>query len=143
VLTGLPTVGNPGSANIAATSFALLLLALLTDEENSDTAFSGVDRVRTLQWLRRLQRDDGSFGEVLVQVPEKGDKETYMVAGGRDMRYCYFAAMIRWMLRGKVEDGDPGWVEDYDVEGLVRHILRGQTYDGGVAESSQHEAHGK
>ncbi|KAJ9133252.1 Prenyltransferase and squalene oxidase [Pleurostoma richardsiae] len=138
---------NPGAANIAATSFALLLLALLAEDGDAAGAYAGVDRVRTLRWLRRLQREDGSFGEVLMKLPAAaGDEDgrdggRWVPAGGTDMRYCYLAATIRWMLRGDVREGDEAWVEDIDVDGLVAHIRRGQTYDGGVAESSQHESH--
>ncbi|KAG7430863.1 Geranylgeranyl transferase type-1 subunit beta [Fusarium oxysporum f. sp. raphani] len=45
------------------------------------------------------------------------------------------------MLRGDVKEGDEGWVEDLNVDEMIAHIKRGQTYDGGVAESSQHESH--
>ncbi len=137
--------GTPGAANIAATYFALQLLAVLAEGDGAaaTSAFAGVDRVATLSWLRRLQREDGSFGEVLVEIPSKGGKKkTWLVAGGRDMRYCYLAAMIRWVLRGDVKPGERGWVEDIDVEALATHIRNGQTYDGGFAESSTHESHG-
>lgn len=127
---------NVGAANLAATFFALLLLALGADdtEDGRKSAFDGVNRQGTLRWLRRLQRPDGSFGEVLLDDGH--------IAGGRDMRYCHLAAMIRWCLRGNCQVGDGAWTEDIDVEALTRHIRQGQTYDGGVAESSQHEAHG-
>lgn len=101
-------------ANLAATYFALLLLALA---DESGCAFAGVDRRLTLDWLRTLQRGDGSFGEVV----EGGE-----VRGGRDMRYCYLAACIRWCLRGDVKEGDEAWVEDIDVDALVGHIRRAQ-----------------
>lgn len=102
-------------ANLAATYFALLLLAV-ADEEGC--AFAGVDRKLTLRWLRGLQRADGSFGEV---GGEEGE-----ICGGRDMRYCYLAACIRWCLRGDVKEGDEAWVEDIDVDALVGHIRRAQ-----------------
>jgi len=63
------------------------------------------------------------------------------VGGGKDMRYCYLAAMLRWMLRGDVRKGDAAWTEDIDVEGLIAYIGKSQTYDHGIAESSQHESH--
>ncbi|KAL2106538.1 hypothetical protein VUR80DRAFT_6578 [Thermomyces stellatus] len=126
----LPTAAA-SDANLAATYFALLLLAIAADEDGC--AFAGVDRRLTLRWLRRLQRPDGSFGEV---ADGRGG-----VSGGRDMRYCYLAACIRWCLRGDVKEGDDAWVEDIDVDGLVGHIRRAQTYDGGMGESSQHESH--
>ncbi|EHL02706.1 hypothetical protein M7I_1222 [Glarea lozoyensis 74030] len=44
------------------------------------------------------------------------------------------------MLRGDME-GPVGGIEDINVESLVRHLKAGQTYDGGISESSSHEAH--
>ncbi|KAM7192169.1 geranylgeranyl transferase type-2 subunit beta [Naviculisporaceae sp. PSN 640] len=132
--TQKPEVEHSGLANIAATLFALQLLALLSDD---DDVFRGVDRVKTLRWLRKLQREDGSFGEVLRQFPGRG----WFIGGGSDMRYCYIATSIRWFLRGDVKEGEPGWVEDFDTEGLARYILNSQTYDGGFAASSQEEPH--
>lgn len=117
--TKKPEVEHSGLANIAATLFALQLLALLSDD---DDVFRGVDRVKTLRWLRKLQREDGSFGEVLRQLPGQG----WFIGGGSDMRYCYIAASIRWFLRGDVKEGEPGWVEDFDTEGLARYILNSQ-----------------
>ncbi|KAJ4244394.1 geranylgeranyl transferase type-1 subunit beta [Fusarium torreyae] len=122
-----------GTANIAATFFALVLLGLAAEnEDEARSAFKGVDRARLLRWLKRLQRKDGSFGQNLWN----GE-----IVGGRDMRHSYLASSIRWMLRGDVKEGDEGWVEDVNVDEMIAHIKRGQTYDGGVAESSQHESH--
>ncbi|KAK0625435.1 terpenoid cyclases/protein prenyltransferase alpha-alpha toroid [Bombardia bombarda] len=136
-----PTQEGSGLANIAATLFALQLLALLVDdeedEETAEGAFRGVDRVQTLRWLKKLQRPDGSFGEVLMKMPGHG----WFIGGGYDMRYCYIAAAVRWMLRGDVQQGQPGWVEDFDTVGFTKYILRSQTYDGGFAGSSQDEPH--
>ncbi|KJZ80073.1 hypothetical protein HIM_00787 [Hirsutella minnesotensis 3608] len=127
-----------GSANLAATFFALLLLGLAagTDAE-ARVAFAGVRRGKLLRWLRALQRPDGSFGQVLW------DGEP---CGGRDTRHAYLASGIRWMLRGHVSPGheSPGhdaWVPDVDVDAMVRSIHQGQTYDGGLAEASAHESH--
>lgn len=132
---GAPKARHSSSANIAATYFALLILAMVADgPEGARTAFAGVDRAKTLRWLKRLQRSEGSFGELVL--------DDGRVEGGRDMRLCYLAAAIRWMLRGDMREGDPDWVEDIDVEGLIGHVRRGQTYDGGLAESSQLESHG-
>lgn len=64
-----------------------------------------------------------------------------MVGGGKDMRYCYLAAAVRWMLRGDLDPSHPEYVDDIDVPALVAHIRRGQTYDGGFAESCAHESH--
>lgn len=107
-----------GTANIAATFFALVLLGLAADgEDEARSAFNGVDRVRLLKWLNRLQRKDGSFGQNLW------DGE---IVGGRDMRHSYLASCIRWMLRGDVKEGDEGWVEDLNVDEMIAHIKRGQ-----------------
>ncbi|KAI8958384.1 terpenoid cyclases/Protein prenyltransferase [Daldinia sp. FL1419] len=117
---------DPANANIAATYFALLLLGILA-EDDGFSAFEGINRIKTLRWLKSLQRDDGSFGEII-------DEDGY-VGGGRDMRYCYLAATIRWALAGA------GSEEDFNVDALVAHIRRGQTFDGGLGESSAHESH--
>ncbi|KAH8900930.1 prenyltransferase and squalene oxidase [Thozetella sp. PMI_491] len=134
--------GTPGQerspfASVFMTAFALQMLAALADEDNAGSAFAGVDRIKTLRWLRRLQRPDGSFGEALVELPGKG----WFIGGGYDMRYCYLAAMVRWMLRGDVKEGDPEWVEDFDTEKLVKYISSTQTYDGGLAGSQKDEPH--
>ncbi|KKF96758.1 Geranylgeranyl transferase type-1 subunit beta [Ceratocystis platani] len=133
--TGEPQKGPPDSncANLAATFFALTILALVAEEDTAQYAFRDVNRVATLAWLRRLQREDGSFGEV---VNSEGQ-----IFGGRDMRYCYLAASVRWMLRGQHERGSEFWVEDINVEALVAHIRRAQTYDGGISESDYNESH--
>ncbi|KAK7747700.1 geranylgeranyl transferase type-1 subunit beta [Diatrype stigma] len=123
-----PTHRDPENANIAATYFALLALGVLADDDGA-RAFARVDRLKTLRWLRRLQREDGSFGENV-------DRDGY-VAGGRDMRPCYLAATIRWVLGG----AEAGPEVDFDVGKLVTHIRRSQAFDGGIAESSMHESH--
>lgn len=119
--TKAPCLEHSGLANIAATLFGLQLLALLADD---DDAFRGVDRVRILRWLKKLQREDGSFGEVLRKLPGHG----WFIGGGYDMRYCYIATSIRWFLRGDVKEGEPSWVEDFDADGLARYILTSQVY---------------
>lgn len=114
-------------ANLPATFFALLSLGLV----EKGKPFSSVRRRQLMIWLRTLQREDGSFGELVRDGK---------IEGGRDMRHCYCAAAVRWMLRGELH-GEKA-VEDIDVDKLVDHIRAGQTYDGGISESSQHEAHG-
>ncbi|RAL62425.1 hypothetical protein DID88_004991 [Monilinia fructigena] len=110
-------------ANLPATFFAILSLAFVD-------GLADVKRKECLRWLKTLQREDGSFGEF---VTEDGK-----IQGGRDMRYCYVATAIRWMLTGDAHEmGD----DDIDVERLVGHLRAGQTYDGGISESAQHEAH--
>lgn len=119
-----PEQEKPTVANLPATLFSLQLLALLADEgvERERGAFDGVDRAQILRWMKRLQRPDGSFGEVGREMPGKG----WFIGGGYDMRYCYIAASIRWMLRGDVQEGEEGWVEDFDTGALERYILGSQ-----------------
>ncbi len=94
-------------ANIAATYFALASLVILGDD------LSRVKRSQCLRWLKRLQLSDGTFGEALG-----GEGEAH---SGRDMRFCYCAAAIRWILAGGTTEE-----EDIDVDGLVRFIEASQ-----------------
>lgn len=100
--------------NLAATYFAILSLTFVG-------ALDQIRRLDCLVWLSSLQRVDGSFGE-LVGLAGR-------IEGGRDMRYCLFAAVIRWVLRGDDNNrrtyGQED-VEDFNVEALVNHIRSGQ-----------------
>ncbi|KAL4975751.1 terpenoid cyclases/protein prenyltransferase alpha-alpha toroid [Aspergillus desertorum] len=113
-------------ANVPSTFFALVILLILGDD------LSRVKRTECLKWLSKMQRSDGSFGEVL------GIEE--QVEGGGDLRFCCFAAGTRYILRGKRSTGLDG-IEDIDVEKLVAYIESCQTYDGGMAEGPYCEAH--
>jgi len=113
-------------ANLPATFFAILSLSFVG-------TFEGLRRAACLKWLKSLQRENGSFGELITQ--------NGVIEGGTDMRYCYVAAAVRWMLRGDVKSGGILEEEDINVESLINHIRSGQTYDGGISESSHHEAH--
>jgi geranylgeranyl transferase type-1 subunit beta len=97
-------------ANLPATYFAILSLSFVGE-------FDQIMGIECLRWLKTLQREDGSFGEL---VTEDGK-----IQGGRDMRYCYLATAIRWMLRGD-EPSDEKNNDDIDVEKLVTHIRSGQ-----------------
>ena len=97
-------------ANIPATYFALTALLIIGDD------FKRVRRKQTLQWIRRMQRPDGSFGETLVDG---------RIEGGNDPRFGYCATGIRHILRGPVShklaiDGEE--VEDVDIDALVQCI---------------------
>ncbi|KAI2717507.1 hypothetical protein CBS147332_4387 [Penicillium roqueforti] len=113
-------------ANVPATFFALVNLLILGDD------LSRVKRRECLEWLPKVQRADGSFGEL---VGPEGS-----VGGPRDLRYCCCAAGIRYVLRGRSETGLDG-VPDIDVPGFVSFIQACQTYDGGMAESPFCESH--
>lgn len=93
-------------ANVPATFFALVNLLMLGDD------LSRVRRRECLEWLPTVQRDDGSFGEL---VGPRGS-----IGGARDLRYCCCAAGIRYILRGNM-NGLEG-VPDIDVDGLVSFI---------------------
>ncbi|CAI7564774.1 unnamed protein product [Penicillium discolor] len=113
-------------ANVPATFFALVNLLILGDD------LSRVKRRECLEWLPKVQRADGSFGEL---VGPEGS-----VGGPRDLRYCCCAAGIRYVLRGRNETGLED-VPDIDVLGFVSFIEACQTYDGGMAESPFCESH--
>jgi geranylgeranyl transferase type-1 subunit beta len=137
-------------ANVPATFFALVNLLILGDD------LTRVKRRECLEWLPKLQREDGSFGEVL------GPNGT--VEGDQDLRYCCCASGIRYILRGQSEKG----VEDIPdinvskltsfIEACQVQILRElfypsgllsptdrfsfeQSYDGGMGESPFRESH--
>lgn len=98
-------------ANVPATYFALATLLVLGDD------LKRVRRKQTLQWLRKMQRNDGSFGETIADG---------RIEGGKDSRFGYCAAGIRRILRGNkmtslVIDGDD--IQDIDVDSLV-HCVR-------------------
>ncbi|TGZ82852.1 terpenoid cyclases/Protein prenyltransferase [Ascodesmis nigricans] len=118
-------------ANLPATFFAIVALVTLGDD------LSRVNRKEILEWLPILQRDDGSFGEWVLEAHE-GDEG--QICGGRDMRYIYFAAALRWMLRGKEGSGMED-IADWDTGKAVDFIIASQSYDYGIAEMPYHEAH--
>lgn len=104
-------------ANLPATYFAILALSFVG-------SLDGIRRNDCLRWLKTLQRDDGSFGELVTQ--------NGIIEGGRDTRYCQVATAIRWMLRG---DDDLTEVErggDINIDNLVGHIRSAQVYQGSV-----------
>lgn len=98
-------------ANVPATYFALSALLVVGDD------LKRVKRRETLDWLRQMQRDDGSFGETLVHG---------VVEGGMDPRFGYCATGARRILRGDIEDGpltiDGVVVEDIDVDKHVKCV---------------------
>ena len=91
-------------ANLAATFFALVALMVLGDN------MERVKKAECLAWVRRLQREDGSFGEAIGR--------SGIIDGGEDIRYCYLAASVRSILRRGERKGS----EDFDVENLVRYV---------------------
>ncbi|KKZ58606.1 protein farnesyltransferase/geranylgeranyltransferase type-1 subunit alpha [[Emmonsia] crescens] len=113
-------------ANVPATFFALMALIVLGDD------LSRVNRRECLLWLVRMQREDGSFGEVLGSGGQ--------IEGSNDLRFCCCAAGIRYILRGKDVDylRDIG---DIDVGRLISHIEACQSYDGGFSVSPMTESH--
>ena len=95
------------SASLPNSYFALATLVILSD------SLERVQRQNCLTWLKQLQRGDGSFG---AELGEHG-----RIEGGRDLRFCYWAAGFRWLLLG----GNPESVEtaqDVNVDALVGFI---------------------
>ncbi|KAF7715485.1 Uncharacterized protein PECH_007036 [Penicillium ucsense] len=113
-------------ANIPATFFALVNLLMLGDD------LSRVKRKECLEWLPKLQRADGSFGETIGAGGA--------IEGNRDLRYCCCASGIRYMLRGPYGQGVEE-VKDIDVSRLISFIEQCQNYDGGMGESPFRESH--
>lgn len=102
-------------ANLPATYFAIMGLSFVG-------SLNEIRRYDCLRWLKALQREDGSFGELITQDG--------VITGGTDMRTSYTATAIRWLLRG---DDDPNEEEkdgDIDLDKLVKHIRSGQVYEG-------------
>jgi prenyltransferase beta subunit len=104
--------GHWDPANIAGTFFALATLVVLGDD------LERVRRRQCLEWLTKLQCEDGSFGEVLGQ----GDR----IEGGQDARFCLLAALIRWTLR--VDDAVSG--RDINVDALTAFIMSSKVGGG-------------
>ncbi|KAL8747436.1 MAG: hypothetical protein Q9190_000697 [Brigantiaea leucoxantha] len=118
-------------ANIAATYFALAALLVLGDD------LQRVARRKCLLWIKKLQLEDGAFGEAL--------EEDGRVQGARDVRFCMCATGIRWMLRRDGQDSENS-TPDIDVEQLATFVRAAQmgfckTYEGGFGRSPFEEAH--
>lgn len=81
-----------------------------------------VKRKECWEWLKGLQLADGSFGEA--------HGEGVRVEGERDVRFCYCAAAVRWILRRVpgINEKEVG-LGDIDVEGLVRFVTSSQVWD--------------
>ena len=91
-------------ANLAATFFALSALIILDDD------LLRVRKIDCLRWVKRLQRVDGGFGEAMG----KND----VIEGGGDMRHCYLAAAVRWILRR----GEHQNVPDINCNNMTNYI---------------------
>lgn len=92
------------AANLAATYFALAALAILGN------GIERVERKKCLEWVRGLQRANGSFGE--------GVGKDGKIEGAEDMRFAQLAVGVRWFLRRE----NTADVDDIDVEGLLGWI---------------------
>ncbi|KAI5358616.1 putative terpenoid cyclases/protein prenyltransferase alpha-alpha toroid [Septoria linicola] len=116
-------------ANVPATFFALSALLVAGDD------LTRVRRKATLEWICRMQRPDGSFGETNIEGT---------INGGMDPRFGYCATGVRYILRGN-ESGpltlDGTTVADIEVDRLVGCIRLAESYDGGIADSPYHEPH--
>nr|XP_022333798.1 geranylgeranyl transferase type-1 subunit beta-like isoform X1 [Crassostrea virginica] len=102
------------SGHIAMTYTAIASLLILGDD------LSRVNKTAVLTALRSLQQDDGSF----CCVPEGSEN---------DMRFVYCAACICYMLND--------W-SGIDQEKAVEFIQKSQSYEGGIGQGPDLEAHG-
>lgn len=94
-------------AHVAHTYFALAALAILGDD------FGRFNKSKCLDWLTRVQKSDGSFGE---QLSETGEP-----AGAMSMRFNYCASAIRLMVRGKGEATKDVNI-DFNVPKLLKRV---------------------
>ena len=94
-------------ASMPGTFFALINLVILGDD------LSRVRRRDCLQWLPKLQRDNGSFGEILG--------ENGSIEGGNDLRFCECAVGIRYILKNSTQEETLD-VEDFDIAKLISYI---------------------
>ena len=94
-------------ASIAGTYFAIASLAILGDD------LKRFQWEKTLEWLRGLQREDGSFGELSA-----GNGS---VEGGQDVRFCFLAALICHVLQGEQLHDEPS--RYVDQEAMARFVL--------------------
>lgn len=108
-ISGEKSDGRWDPANLAATFFALVALAVLGDD------LKKVKRRECLTWLALLQSPDGSFGEVLG-----GNGE---IEGTGDVRFCYLAAMVRFLLKGMEGTSEDEGIRDIDVDGLSGFVM--------------------
>ncbi|GAC98047.1 hypothetical protein PHSY_005635 [Pseudozyma hubeiensis SY62] len=106
-----------GTANVAMTYAALLILAILQDD------FSRLDRKALWRFIVALQGKDGGFAAEEQAVGGMVD---------RDPRFTYCAIAICSML------GEWGGV---DAEAARGYLKGCQRYDGGFGASELHEAH--
>lgn len=111
-------------ANVPNSFFGLACLLILGDD------LAGINREAWMQWLPKLQRQDGSFGEIL------GEEDS--IEGGRDLRYCCCAAGIAYILSDPATQ--PYW-PIFDEDRLIDYISSCQNYNGGYGESPLREPH--
>lgn len=111
-------------ANLPNSFFGLASLLILGDD------LARIDRAAWMQWLPKLQRQDGSFGEILGQHDS--------IEGGRDLRYCCCAAGIAYVLH---DPATQPYRPIFDEDRLIDYISSCQNYNGGYGESPLREPH--
>ncbi|KAI9739684.1 MAG: hypothetical protein M1834_006402 [Cirrosporium novae-zelandiae] len=118
-------LGSPGldRPNLGATLFALQALLCLRDD------LGRVKGTKCLEWLRKLQKEDGTFGECL------GENGSIQCGGGQ--RYCYMATVVCSILGGFDQEEPP-----IDVGSMLDYIYSSQTFQGGFCDNPGGEANG-
>jgi geranylgeranyl transferase type-1 subunit beta len=118
-----PQTDIPG---LAVTFFALTCLLILGDD------FSRIDRRALMSWVSSLQDPvSGGFWDTEPLFSPSLDRRT----GAIDLRFCYCAAGIRYLLRGWETDAD------LDLPHLKAFIETSFTYDGGFSGQEGKESH--
>lgn len=115
-------------AHLAPTYAVILALAMVGGEE----ALGLVDRRALWRWLGRLKQADGGF--------------QMAIGGEEDVRgaYCAMVAISLLNLPLDLPRNSPAWSREGDtlLTGLPEWIARCQSFEGGIAERPDSEAHG-
>ncbi|GAK66255.1 geranylgeranyl transferase type i beta subunit [Moesziomyces antarcticus] len=115
-----PAAGRVGTANVAMTYSALLVLAILRDD------YARLDRTALLSYIAALQSEGGGFA---AELPPSG-REAREV--DTDPRFAYCAVAVCAML---------GDFSRINIPTATAFLRRCQRYDGGFGASATQEAH--
>ena len=117
-------------ASLANTFLALLTLIILDDD------LQRINKAGIAAWVKGLQRLNGGFGENLLSLPgmdREHDNIPGMADGREDMRMCYCAAGVAYILGPKYSC--------LDAAKLRKFVSSAQSYEGGLGQGWEMEGH--